>query len=296
LEFTLLCFSLAMNMCSILLSASLASASARTILVTGATGQTGSEVYLSLKAQGHNVRGLVRNVTKAKQRLGCSACDESDGIFVGDVTEGDSISDAMVGADSLVITTGPAYHCLIPSAYIGCKYYDGADPETMSWKAVRTQVSTFAASKGPALKDRHVVLMSNTLTTVPNNFLDKIDSGSGCFYGLNGEAFLMSSGLPFTVIKANGLNNDEPMQKEILVGRDDEEGWKPTDLSTAFISRKDVARMISYAANSPSLTTAMRFDVTSRKGDATIELATVFNAARLPWDSRSGSDASTVHI
>merc|ERR1719174_2175963 len=107
--------------------------SARTILVTGATGRTGSQVYLSLKEQGHDVRALVRNTTKAQERLGCEVCDESEGIFVGDVKQAETLMNAMAGAESLVITTGPAYHCMNEKLYIGCKYYEGADPETMSW-------------------------------------------------------------------------------------------------------------------------------------------------------------------
>merc|ERR1719223_1225988 len=85
----------------------------KTVLITGATGHTGSQVYLALKAQGISVRGLVRNVTKAKEYLKCGACGESEGIFVGDITKPETLTAAMTGTDTLVITTGPAYHCKI---------------------------------------------------------------------------------------------------------------------------------------------------------------------------------------
>merc|ERR1712139_470705 len=59
-------------------------ASAGTVLVTGATGHTGSLVYKGLlKAGVKNVRALTRTVEKAREVLGCTACDASDGIFVG---------------------------------------------------------------------------------------------------------------------------------------------------------------------------------------------------------------------
>merc|ERR1719498_1612544 len=105
----------------------------------------------------------------------------------------------MSGADTLVITTGPAYHCKIPSLYIGCKFYSGA-----------------------ALKDRHVILLINDLTTKPDNFLDKIDNSHGTFYALNGEAFTMASGVPFTILKPNGLNDGDAGKQEIIVAHDDQ--------------------------------------------------------------------------
>lgn len=268
-----------------LFAASLLAAEARTILVTGATGRTGSQVYLALKEQGFEMRALTRDVEKARSRLGCDKCDESEGIFVGDVTKQETLVSAMTGADSLVITTGPAYKCRIPSLYLFCKYYDGVDPKTMSWEAVRTQVSAFAASKGKPLSERHIILMSNTLTTKPDNFLDKVGHGHGCFYSLNGEAFTMSSEVPFTIVKPNGLDDAEPKTKEIIVGHDDE-AWDWKDLSVEFISRGDIARVLSYAAAHPNATKGMRFDITSRKGTATDDVSTVFEAARRAWDPR----------
>lgn len=267
----------------------LVSADARVVLVTGATGRTGSQTYLSLKKQGMDVRGLVRHVDKARSRLGCDKCDESEGIFVGDVTKEDSMAAAMAGADTLVITTGPAYKCRIPSMYLFCKYYEGADPKTMSWEAVRSQVSAFASSEGKPLSERHVVLLSNTMTTKPNNFLDKVGNGHGCFYGLNGEASTMGSDVPFTIVKANGLDDAEPGTKEIIIGHDDE-AWSMWDLSVEFISRGDIAQMLSYAAANPNTTRGMRFDVTSRKGTPTTDIASVFDAARYPWDLRSNAE------
>jgi len=111
------------------------------VLVTGATGRTGSALYLQLKArrtarvllrareseptpckrrsspQGltalsrrrqadsriAEVRALVRNVTKARELLGCKACDESEGVFVGDVTKPETLTAASTGIDTVAI-------------------------------------------------------------------------------------------------------------------------------------------------------------------------------------------------
>jgi len=232
------------------------------------------------------VRGLVRNVTKAKAVLGCNACDETEGIFVGDITKPETLGAAMSGADSLIITTGPAYHCTIPSIYVGCHFYPGADPKTIAWLGVKNQVTAFASSSGPALKDRHVMLLSNDLTTQPDNFLDGIDNSHGCFYALNGETFTMSSGVAWTIIKPNGLNAGDAGKHEIIVGHDDE-GWSSMNPNTEFITRSDIARMLTYAALNPDKTKGLRFDVTSKRmfGTPTKDVSKVFEAAKLPWEN-----------
>lgn len=266
-------------------------ASSRTVLVTGATGHTGSGVYLALKAQGVTVRGLVRNATKAKDLLGCGACTEKEGVFEGDITKPETLANAMNGADTLVITTGPAYHCKIPSIYVGCHFYPGADPKTIAWHGVKNQVSAFAGSPGPALADRHVILLSNDLTTQPDNFLDKIDNSHGCFYALNGEAFTMASGVPFTILKPNGLNDGDAKKQEILVAHDDQ-GWGSINPNTEFIRRSDVVRLITHAAMNPDKTKGLRFDITSKRwfGTPTTDEASVFKAAEYPWDSRVATE------
>lgn len=230
------------------------------IVITGATGRTGSQVYISLKKQGFPVRALVRNTSKAREYLGCDQCTEAEGIYVGDVTQPASLEAVMAGAGSLVITTGPAYHCTFPKIYVGCKYYDGADPKTMSWEAVKNQVAVFANSTKGATP-RHVILTSNDLTTTPDNFLDKIDHGFGCFYALNGEAFTMTA------------------------------GWSPMDLNYEFIARADVARLLTFAAANPDATSGLRFDVTSKKNGVTptADVSTVFKAAMFPWDPRKSA-------
>lgn len=267
----------------------------RVVLVTGATGRTGSLAYAALQKEGLTVRALVRDAAKAKEVLGCSTCDESDGVFLGDIKNASTLTPAMTGVDELVITTGPAYKCKIPSVFVGCHYYKGAEPKTMSWLGVKAQVSAFLASAGPALQERKVTLLSNTQTTQPNNMLDKIDDAHGTFYSLQGEAFLMSAGVSFTIIKANGLGDGDAAQKEIVVGHDDQ-AWSSSDLNYIYIRRSDVARLIAYASANPEKTKGLRFDVTSKMlfGTPTADVATVFDAARYPWQPHVSSGITVV--
>jgi uncharacterized protein YbjT (DUF2867 family) len=76
-----------MYLAALLLASCSAAAPATTVLVTGASGQTGSILYKLLRATpGFSVRAMVRNTTKARAALGCDKCDPSEGIYTGDVT------------------------------------------------------------------------------------------------------------------------------------------------------------------------------------------------------------------
>jgi uncharacterized protein YbjT (DUF2867 family) len=253
----------------------------RTVVVTGATGRTGSSTYLLLKKAGINVRGLVRDTSKAKQYLGCSKCDESEGIFVGDITKPESMVPAMSGADGLVITTGKA---------------SGEAAKDILFDGVANQVGTFLTSPGPKLEDRHVSLVSMQFTTLPDTFLNKIiahlwggwDVG---FYSLQGEANLMSSNVPFTILKACGLTDDPEKQNKVIVGHDDK-GWGMKDAHT--VSRHDVARVLAAASANPSMAKGLRFDVCSTQGQPQAEAMDIIKEAMQPWDPRKAQSVITV--
>ena len=75
------------------------------VLVTGAAGRTGSLLFSALKHDSRigAVRALVRNVTKARAVLNCTKCDETEGIYVGDVTKPSTLVKPMAGVDTLAI-------------------------------------------------------------------------------------------------------------------------------------------------------------------------------------------------
>jgi nucleoside-diphosphate-sugar epimerase len=78
------------------------------VLVIGATGRTGSLLYKELKDQHgiDNVRALVRSVEKARELLHCEACDPTEGVFLGDVTDVTTLMPALRGVHSLAIAAG----------------------------------------------------------------------------------------------------------------------------------------------------------------------------------------------
>jgi len=255
---------------------------ATTVLVTGATGRTGALVYALLKEKGVNVRGLVRNATKARGILNCSKCDESEGIFVGDVTKKETMTSAMAGVTALAVATSATPQCKDFKDPSTCNYPKGAYPVDVDFKGGKAQIEAFAManrnSPGP------VVLCSSMGTTEPDGFLEKLGNGHIGFFKLNEEAALMSSGLPYTIVKPCGLTDTAPGQRELLVGHDDSMHESPP-----IIPRADVARVMVEAILKPAEARGLRFDLCSRAGSATTDLSTVFQAAKYPWQKSSSS-------
>lgn len=222
---------------------------AETVLVTGATGRTGALAYAQLKDAGFDVRGFVMNASQAKDILHCGDCTEKEGIYVGDVTKPDTLVSAMANVDRLVITVGAAPHCGIQ--YLGCKYSEGAYPKDIDWLGTKNQV---LAAKAAGAK--HVVLVSAMGTTTPDTFLDKMGHGWDLFYKLNAEAFLMNSGLAYTIVKPGGLTMDAG-GKKLYVGHEDNfNGTKSNE-----VARADVAAVLTEACKTPTLAANTRFDL-----------------------------------
>lgn len=245
------------------------------VVVTGATGGTGVLTYNLLKSRGVAVRALVRNTTKARDRLGCTKCDESEGIFEGDVTKPDSLAGVMEGAGSLVIITSAMAVC---NPFPTCGYPKGAFPIDIDWNGGKNQVEAFVKGAG-GLKP--VILVSSMGTTEPNTGLDKMGDGQILFYKLNFESFLMSSGLPYTIVKPCGLGNDEPEKDTLIVGHDDAEEW---DMKNP-IQRSDVARVLAAAVESSDTHANLRFDLCAKPGAPTrdVDIPSILKAAEYPW-------------
>ncbi|CAE7194498.1 unnamed protein product, partial [Symbiodinium natans] len=256
-----------------------------TVVVSGATGRTGLLVYKDLKASGkYEVRAFVRNATKAKDLLGCSSCNESEGIFVGDVSEPETMKAVMTGADTLVIATSSVPVCSgsLPFPMKKCHYPKGGEPKIVDWLGTKAQVAAFA-SAGGSVAAKQVLYVSTMGTTTPDNFLDKLDKGFVSFYHLQAEADIMASGVPFTIVKACGLGDGEPGKHKLLVGHDD------ASFSMALsheVHREDVARVMVAAIEARSLALGLRFDLCSAAtGAPTTDIETdVLRAAHLPWN------------
>lgn len=71
-----------------------------TVLVTGATGNVGSQVVQELRREGTAVRALVRDAARARERLG----DDVE-LAVGDLSDRASLQRALVGIDRVFLSS-----------------------------------------------------------------------------------------------------------------------------------------------------------------------------------------------
>ena len=153
----------------------------KTILVIGGTGMLGKPVAQQLKADGFNVRLLVRNPEKAKKIFG-------DGyeLIQGDVDNVASLSAALTGVDGVHISLkgGPTE----------------ADFERMDHFAVR-DISKIAKEKNVG----RVTLIS--AYAVSEEKADTPESRSK----VRGEAALKSSGVPYTIFRASWFMETLPL-------------------------------------------------------------------------------------
>jgi len=270
-------------------------ATKKTVVITGATGATGNLLYKRLVAENvYNVRACVRNATKAKDLLKCTKCDESEGIFEGDIKKPDSLTKVMTGADVLVILTGSAPACTGVFPFSKCTYHEGAYPVDLEFKGTKNQIAAFAKNAGGDLSSKQLMYMSTMGTTGPNTFLDKFGNGHTSFYHLQAEVLVLASGIPYFIPKACGLSNGEGGTNHYRVGHDD----STFSEFTGVVKRDDVARLFVEAIRSPEASNNLRFDTCSSvlpwdKKTTDIE-ADVFKAARYPWAKAAAIKADAV--
>lgn len=168
-------------------------------LITGATGEIGARVVRMLIRAGERPRIFVRDAAKAQNLFG----DRVD-IFVGDLTQSESLQPALAGADSLfLVTTGPE----IPRLDAG--------------------IADVARKAGV----RHLVKLSS------------LDVEQGLAIGAwheQGEAAIRVSGIPFTFLRPSGflsnlLNWTHSVKSEGVIRSSTGEGRRP------FIHSDDIA-------------------------------------------------------
>ncbi|KAK2657852.1 hypothetical protein Ddye_010904 [Dipteronia dyeriana] len=218
---------------------SMADLSKSTVLVTGAAGRTGQIVYKKLKERSDHyvARGLVRT-EESKEKIG-----GADDVFVGDIREADSIIPAIQGLDALIILTSA-----VPTMKSGYdpsqggrpEFYfeDGAYPEQVDWIGQKNQID---AAKAAGVKQ--IVLVGSMGGTNLNHPLNSLGNGNILVWKRKAEQYLADSGIPYTIIRAGGLQDKEGGIRELVVGKDDE----LLETETRTIARGDVAEVCIQA-------------------------------------------------
>ncbi|CAL0302696.1 unnamed protein product [Lupinus luteus] len=219
----------------------MAQSSKSIVLVTGAGGRTGQIVYKKLKerADQYVARGLVRT-EESKQKIG-----SADDVFVGDIRDSASLVPAIEGIDALIILTSgvpqikPGFD---PTKGQRPEFYfeDGAYPEQVDWIGQKNQID---AAKAAGVKQ--IVLVGSMGGTDLNNPLNSLGNGNILVWKRKAEQYLVDSGIPYTIIRAGGLQDKEGGIRELLVGKDDE----LLKTETRTIARPDVAEVCIQALN-----------------------------------------------
>ncbi|KAH6798422.1 Rossmann-fold superfamily protein [Perilla frutescens var. frutescens] len=211
----------------------MSSSNKSTVLVTGAGGRTGQIVYKKLKerADQYTARGLVRT-PESKEKIG-----GEDDVYVGDIRDAEAIVPAIQGIDALIILTSavpkmkPGFD---PAQGGRPEFYfeEGAFPEQVDWIGQKNQID---AAKAAGVKQ--IVLVGSMGGTNPNHPLNSIGNGNILIWKRKAEQYLADSGIPYTIIRAGGLQDKEGGIRELLVGKDDE----LLETETRTIARADVA-------------------------------------------------------
>ncbi|CAE7636267.1 unnamed protein product [Symbiodinium sp. KB8] len=236
-------------------------ASPKTILVAGATGQTGRRIIERLAKMGDvSVIGGVRDTAKAEKELGKSSIairgamvDEvkavdTKGVSLKplDVTKDsvDKLAETLVGCNALIIATG-----FVPSN----PFAMGAEAHAVDNLGTKALVD--AAKKSGVSK---IVLVSSILTNgrawgqenspgfqVTNAFGNVLDEK------LEAEKYLRASGIDYTIVRPGGLKSAAP-ETNLLLGIHEQLGasrfvGKEDTLNSGEVSR-DLVADVSIAA------------------------------------------------
>lgn len=228
------------------------------VLVTGATGRTGSIVVQKLQQRPEQfaVKGFARSEAKVRELFG-----RTEGGYLGDINNSDSLKSALGGCDALVILTSAAPRMKAPPEpgqrpeFI---YSEGGTPEQVDYQG---QVNQIDAAKAAGVK--HIVLVGSMGGTDKQHPLNRMANGNILIWKRKAEAYLIDSGIDYTIIRAGGLQDQPGGQRELIIGKDDTLLANPPDGIPTSIPRADVAEVVAQALKS-SVVRNKAFDVISK--------------------------------
>ncbi len=214
-------------------------------------------------------KALVRDEAKGREVLG----DGAD-LVVADITNQDSVKDALKGATSLVILTSAVPKMDDPGPPPKFSFPNGM-PEVVDYHGALNQIN-----EAKAAGVKHVVMVGSMGSTDNDNMLNKLADGNILIWKRKAEQYLIDSGLEYTVINPAGLVDQEGGKREVIFGKADKI-FDEYDKRECAISRADVARVVVAALEDPNARNKA-FDVASHERSGftpTKEFTALFNAA-----------------
>lgn len=228
------------------------------VLVTGATGRTGSIVFKKLGSQPEEFTavGFARSPEKIEQMYG-----STKDFAIGDITNKSQVEAAIEGCYGLVILTSAVPKMVAPPSEgkpPEFAYNSEGMPEKVDYQG---QVNQIDAAKQAGVK--HIVLVGSMGGTKEDHILNRMGNGNILVWKRKAEQYLIDSGIDYTIIRAGGLLNEPGGERELLVGKDDLLSINPPDGATNSIPREDVANLVINALKESNARNKA-FDVVSK--------------------------------
>ena len=186
----------------------------------------------------------------------------TEGFYLGDINNPDNLKAALEGCDALVILTFSAVPQMKASPETGQRpefiYPEGGTPEQVDYQG---QVNQIDAAKAAGIK--HIALVGTMGGTDEQQPLNRMANGNILIWKRKAEAYLIDSGIDYTIIRAGGLQDQPGSQRESIVGKDDTMLANPPVGIPTLIPRADVAEVVVQALRSPAARNKA-FDVISK--------------------------------
>ena len=251
------------------------------ILVTGATGKTGSLVLQKLRQQADKFTaiGFARSPEKIQEKFG-STTD----FKIGDITNPEDLKTAIAGCEALVILTSAIPKMKAPpqeGQRPEFEFEPGGLPEQVDWIGQKNQID---AAKQAGVK--HIVLVGSMGGTNPNHPLNSLGNGKILIWKRKAEQYLIDSGINYTIIRAGGLLDQPGGKRELIVGKNDILLTSPPNNIPTSIPREDVAQLVVQALIQANAINKA-FDVISKPENDTSEPITI-NMEQLFAQTTSG--------
>jgi uncharacterized protein YbjT (DUF2867 family) len=219
-----------------------------TVLVVGATGSIGRLVVEEAIRQGHRVRALVRNRSKA------ASFPSDTQVIVGDVTRPETLASAVEGADAVVFTLGS----------------DGAGKvgaETVDYGGVRNVLHAFGS------RTVRIALMTSIGVTNRTGRYNRTTEAHD--WKRRSERLVRASGFPYTIVRPGWFDYNGPDEHRLLpLQGDTRQAGDPSD---GVIARRQIAEVLVHSLTSDQ---AVRktFELIAAKGPAPDNLDALFAA------------------
>lgn len=213
------------------------------VLVVGATGSIGRHVVKQALQKGYRVRALVRNPEKM-------SFDESVEIFVGDLTQPESLSGISDNIDGIIFTHG---------SY--------SDPEKVDYLGVKTLVNSLHG------RPTRLVLMSTIYSILVGNG-PRFDYR--CAWKRRTERLIRASQHPYTIIRPGWFDCNEADQQTLFITQ----GRVNYALSSSdgAIAREQLAETLVAALSVPEAE-FKTIELFAKQGERTQDFRRLFSSA-----------------